>query len=433
LLNAIWSSTVQHVDAIGQLPVTVEGEQTTCGRVVGAGQDVRAGGGFIIPSSWLVKVLPEHGNGSKWTERGMVGGAMTRKRLGRRWVVLAVALAAVLLPLVTFGAATATHLALPAPSGAHAIGRLRLAWVDQRRAESVTPDEGDRREVIAEVWYPAQADGGSATLYVPELDRIADALVGSGELGAVQAWGLRFVRAHGRMDAAVAATPERFPVVVLSPGGATNAEFYASFAEDLASLGYVVIGLNHPYDVAAVALQNGTVATYSRPEPPRAEYVETRVAERVADIRFALDRLAELEAGDGPLGGRLDLDRVGVMGHSLGGIAAAQACVVDPRLDACLNLDGVQGGGPFSVRPGGAVPAQPFLFVTKETSLAPPIEQLFVEHVTAARIVIAGAAHGDFSDGPLFEPSLNPFTRPIDRTNASIRVAIRDFFGRTLA
>lgn len=356
---------------------------------------------------------------------------MGRIRRGRR-VVAALILVAIVLPLATFGVGTAANLALPAPTGDHAIGRLRLAWVDPNRPEPVTTDERDRREVIAEIWYPAQPGSGEVTAYIPELARIADGLVASGELDRLQAWGLRFVRAHGRADEAVAATPGAFPVILLSPGGATNVEFYASFAEDLASLGYVVVGLNHPYDVAAVALHDGTVATYTRPDPPRPDYVESRVAARVADTLFALDRLTELNAGEGPLSGRLDLGQVGMLGHSLGGIAAAQACVADPRLKACLNLDGVQGGGPFSVRPGGPVPTQPFRFITKEPTLAPAIEQLFTYHPSAERIVVPGAAHGDFSDGPLFEPTANPFNRPIERTNATIRAAIREFFQRTL-
>ncbi len=49
-----------------------------------------------------------------------------------------------------------------------------------------------------------------------------------------------------------------------------------------------------------------------------------------------------------------------------------------------------------------------------------------------SRTVIADAAHRDFSDGPLFEPSLLPFPRTIDRVNAQIRGAIREFFQQTL-
>jgi predicted dienelactone hydrolase len=358
---------------------------------------------------------------------------MGRERAGRwrrRRVVVAMVLALTLLPAAAYGTGTAAHLALPEPTGPHGIGRFRVGWVDQDRPEPLTPDQDDRRELIAEVWYPAVTGSGAATAYLPELDRVADGLVASGELARVQVWGLRYVRAHGRQGAAVAATAQGLPVVLLSPGNATNAEFYASFAEDLASLGFVVVGLNHPYDVAAVALQGSAVAVHTR--TGESDYVERRVAERVADARFALDRLAELHAGDGPLAGRLDLDRVGMMGHSLGGLAAAQTCLAEVRLKACLNLDGVQAGGPFSVRPGGVVPAQPFLFVTKETALAPAIEQSFAEHPSAGRVVIAGAAHGDFADGPLFEPGLNPFARQIDRTNASIRAATREFFQRAL-
>jgi predicted dienelactone hydrolase len=221
-------------------------------------------------------------------------------------------------------------------------------------------------------------------------------------------------------------------VVLLSPGNATNAEFYASFAEGLASHGIVVVGINHPYDVAAVALADGSVAVLAPPGQPPREFIASRVAERVADARFVLDRLGELNQGDGPLAQRLDLSRVGIMGHSLGGLTAAQACAADARFKACLNLDGLQEGGPFSVRAGGPVPTQPFMLITKASTLSPSAEQQLRAIPNLSLIVIPGAAHRDFSDGPLFEPSFTPFTRSIDRINAQIRGEVRAFFQQTL-
>ena len=354
---------------------------------------------------------------------------MAQRRSTRRILVVAI-LAALIVPTLGYTTAAASNLALPTPTGPHAVGRLRLAWSDPTRPEIATPAQGDTREVIAEVWYPALPGTGDATPYVPELARVADGLIASSELGPVQAWGLRFVRAHGRAGADVAAAPATFPVLLFSPGGATNAEFYASFVEDLASRGYVVVGLNHPYDVAAVALADGTVATYTRTDTP--DSVALRVDERAADLRFALDRLGALNQGDGPLAGRLDLDRVGALGHSLGGLAAAQACATDSRIKGCANLDGIQAGGPFGARPADPVPGQPFVFITKEASPPPALATLLAAHPNATRVVIPGAAHRDFSDGPLFEPAPNPFSRPIERANAQIRTALREFFERVL-
>lgn len=344
-------------------------------------------------------------------------------------VLVAVAVAIIALPLI----ASVVRLAIPAPSGPHAIGRMRLSWTDPSRSEHLTAVESDRREVIAEVWYPARARSGHRAPYFPDLTRVAAGLARSGEINRFQAWGLRFVRAHGRAQAAPADAVAPFPVVVLSPGNATNAEFYASFSEDLASHGFVVVGINHPYDVGAVALDDGSIAVLAPTDSPGQEFTAVRVVERVADVRFTLDRLAELNEGAGPLAGRLDLARIGVMGHSLGGLAAAQACVADARFDACLNLDGLQDGGPFSVKAGEPIPQQPFLFITKEAALHPRLEALLATVPTYSRVIIPEAAHRDFSDGPLFEPAFLPLPRTIDRVHEQVRRATREFFQQVLA
>ena len=66
------------------------------------------------------------------------------------------------------------------------------------------------------------------------------------------------------MDAEVAKSQMHYPVIILSPGNGTNIEFYASLASEIASHGYIVAGLNHPYDVPAVELSNGDIAPYDR-------------------------------------------------------------------------------------------------------------------------------------------------------------------------
>ena len=294
-----------------------------------------------------------------------------------------------------------------------------------------------QREVIALVWYPAKPGTGEKAPYIPNLNRIASGLRASGEVNPIEVAGLPLIRTSAMQDASVSTSAETYPVIVLSPGSGTNVEFYSALAEDLASHGYIVVGINHPYDVAAVALSDGTVAQYvlgPMDFQQRAAFTADRIAQHVTDLRFALDQLEALNAsGAGLLAGRLDLDLVAAVGHSIGGITAVQACEADPRFDACANLDGLQSGGPFSADENPTLPVQPFLFLTKEEELHPRIVQM-LEALSAESylVVIHGASHDSFTDGPSLIPSPLPLPNKADRIMASTRSYLLAFLDHTL-
>lgn len=321
-------------------------------------------------------------------------------------------------------------------TGPYAVGRTTRRWIDPARPEPLTEAPGDFREVMAEIWYPAEAGTGLPAPYFPDLERLAPNLAASGEVSALEVFGLRYIRSHSRLEARVAGRG-RWPVVLLSPGNGTNVEFYAGLADDLASHGYVVVGLNHPYDVAAVARTDGQIAQFV-PGPQalaeREPWVAERVAVRAADALFVLKQLAALDAAPADsLAGRLDLDHAAIMGHSLGGLTAAQACRAEPRLRACLNLDGLQRGGPFSVQPGAPPPDQAFMFITKEAALPAALRAQF-EAVRAGsyRVVLTGARHDSFTDGPLLTPALLPIAGEAERLLALTRTYCLAFFDQTL-
>ena len=149
--------------------------------------------------------------------------------------------------------------------------------------------------------------------------------------------------------------------------------------EDLASHGYIVFAVDHPHDAfcvvfpdgravpfdqarwdAAIKRPGGAVAVSVAQYPPRGRH-PLRV-DRIMDLARA-PRATALFAG------QLDSQHVGVFGHSLGGLAAARTCEVDPRPRACMNQDADLRGLPFILSsPGGQI-TQPFLFFASQHSL----------------------------------------------------------------
>lgn len=312
-----------------------------------------------------------------------------------------------------------SQLELPAPTGPYDVGRAVFRWVDSSRPEILTEDPADFREVIVLVWYPAEAGTGVKAGYFPYVSSLSKTLLQSGEMEWWQVFGLRFMRSRSRLDARPVKAQDPFPVVILSPGNGTNTELYTSLAGEIASHGYIVLGVNHPYDVAAVHLSGGSVAVYNKDQwtlNPRAHqsYTAERIKVRTADVLYILNQLEALNS-NGPFAGSVDVDSVAAAGHSLGGITASEACKADPRFKACLNFDGLQQGGPFSKDEAAAPPGQPFLFLTKEAQLHPRLLGRFESMSESYWIVVHGASHQSFTDGPLLEALLLPGPDQADR------------------
>jgi dienelactone hydrolase len=233
---------------------------------------------------------------------------------------------------------------LPVPTGRHRVGRVSFDWVDPGRTEIYSPDPRDRRALVVWVWYPA-APGPDAerAVYLPEPWAPAGQLLGLDAAG---------LHSHALVNAPVADDQSSYPVLVLSPSGFPPL-LLAAIAEELASHGYVVVGVNHTYETTVTVFADGRVVPISSDAvagvlgPQTGPYQE-RFRERAAvcdykaaDLASVADQLEQLPAdAAGLLGGRLDLDRLGGFGHSFGGNAALEWCRNDPRCQAAVNLDG---------------------------------------------------------------------------------------------
>ena len=328
------------------------------------------------------------------------------------------------------------QLQLSATSGPYAVGQTVYKWVDASRPEVLTTDPDDFREIIALIWYPAERGTGTKHAYFPGLSIVSKALVESGEVASWEVFGLQFMRSQSVLNAKPVKSDGPYPILIFSPGNGTNIEFYSSLASEIASHGYIVVGLNHPYDVAAVELSDHKIAQFYKEQgsldrSANQVFIAGRIKVRTLDVIFALHQLEDLNINS-PFTGMLNLKSVAVAGHSLGGITASEACKADSGFHACLNFDGLQKGGPFSTEETALPPKQPFMFITKESQLHPKLIEKFKSMKESYWVVIHGASHDSFTDTRLLQPSLLPLANQEDRFMYLIQTYTLAFLDQTL-
>jgi len=307
-----------------------------------------------------------------------------------RAIVVAIAIASV---AVTRAAAptpqteTAGAFDLPAPTGPYPVGTTTWRVTDPARKETFTAT-GEPRQVEVHAWYPAAAPRKGAP--APYLrDGLAEVRTFATVFRASRSVfdGLEKVKTHAELDAAPRVTPRKLPVLVFSHGYTGIPSASTALAEDLASHGYAVLHIVHPYEATAVTLSDGRVVSMLTPAgtllPPigdvmsewRTEdesmaavtksedaaeqgkimrgylsglsHTEEALARWVADDRLVLDKLSALppRTPASRLAAALDLTRLGALGHSMGGVAAGQFCLDDRRCKAAMNLDGIPQSG----------------------------------------------------------------------------------------
>jgi predicted dienelactone hydrolase len=346
---------------------------------------------------------------------------MDRKRLARRifkgFAALAMAgILGVAALLASLWLEHRTEVTLPAPTGPFAVGRAAYAWADAA-SDTLAPVPGTKRGLVVRIWYPAAGGQPAPTgEYLPARLRAAVERDRGSLNTKFLTRDLSRVHTHSIPDADVSRRQPSYPVAIMRTGASAEVWNYSTLAEDLASHGYVVVGFDAPYRTNVVVFPDGRVVERTPEnnpelcgEQPLAQQdrcMNKVLAAWTADIAFALDRLARLNASDpsGKFTGRLDMSRVGVFGHSFGGAQAAQFCHEDTRCKAGIDLDGAPFGS--VVREGLH---QPFMFVLSgQIHSSDPETRQVLANIQSIydrlppdgrlRVEIRGANHFLFSD-----------------------------------
>lgn len=306
---------------------------------------------------------------------------------------------------------------LPKPTGSFAVGRTVYDWRDDRTNDALAPLPGTKRELFVWLWYPA-ANGKSAAdgEYLPSALRSAITRQMGVLLSHFLTTDLTKVRAHSLLTANVSPLRQSYPVIIMRGGASLEAASYSTLAEDLASHGYVVVGIDAPYRTGIVAFPDGRVIQRTPENDPelclkKPSAERDRCANRIlsawdSDIAYVLDRLAQISTSDpaGQFSGKLDMTRVGIFGHSFGGAQAAQFCSEDSRCQAGVDLDGALEGGVIQ-----AGINHPFMFLLSDHSReSDPESQKIRSDILSVYqripsnerllVTIRGANHFTFSD-----------------------------------
>ena len=299
---------------------------------------------------------------------------------------------------------------LPEPTGPYPAGTVSVWLTDTSRPDPWVPGV-NARELMVSLWYPAVPSDGRRARYMTPAE--SELHLASRAIAGIPPDLLSTVKTNAVSDARPAGRQHSLPLVVLSPGFTSSRSTLTALAEDLASHGYVVAGIDHTYESHATAFPDGRVTTCLAREAPRRDRKDEVAAGRAADVRFVLDELTGAHPA-WPGAGLIDPSRMAMAGHSAGGAAAIAAMLADSRVRAGIDMDG-STAAPI---PDEGL-ARPFLFLGKQSNYTPGSgraattgrdwKRLRGAVITWERdwelltgwkrwLVVAGAVHASFTD-----------------------------------
>lgn len=257
---------------------------------------------------------------------------------------------------------------MPEPTGKYAVGTISRHLTDETREETITDEPGDKRELMVNVWYPVDAEAAKSMPKEHFASELSEAIRGGYSFPKQLFSHVKTIPTHVVKDAAISTAEKKYPVVLFSPGNSSTRFQSMTTVEELVSHGFIVVGIDHPYTAAKVVFPDGREIVWK-------EWLQTdsaaemykfnsgMVGIRAADASFVLDTLTQWNANDPDerLTGKLDLDHVGIFGHSLGGATAAETLATDGRFKAGLSWEGATWG-----TVAHTALKQPFMYIMTE-------------------------------------------------------------------
>ena len=198
----------------------------------------------------------------------------------------------------------------PVPRGEFAVGTVIYHWHDVSRQEVYVRDPLMRRELLVQCWYPGEKlppKSNAAEVVrakepylhsvLPHLAKMIRGWYGVPEFFLNNVFGDVFVHAQQKLP--LAAKKQKYPVIVFSHGLGSLSAAHTVYAENLASNGYIVFGINHSYDCLVTTFPDGRAygLNFKWNQTNQIDYLERVIDTWAQDVSFVIDMLARLNYG----------------------------------------------------------------------------------------------------------------------------------------
>ncbi len=237
----------------------------------------------------------------------------------------------------------------PTPSGDFPVGTESYDLIDPARAGIYSDGAQTNRKIKLQIWYPAETSKGYKRVkWIEDGLPVIRSLAKDMYLPWFAIDQTALIDSHSFKGAPISGGQAQYPVVVISHGWSGFRNLHNDFAEELASNGYIVCGIDHTYGSVATVFDSGEVATVNYQALPKRNvtpdfltYAEKLVDTYAGDMTLVLDALSDFQDGTkvSKFSGRINLDQIGVMGHSTGGGGAVAVALRDSRVKAVMGLD----------------------------------------------------------------------------------------------
>jgi len=235
---------------------------------------------------------------------------------------------------------------MPAPSGSYHVGTQSFTLIDETRPAIYSSDLNDHRKINYQMWYPSDdVDGYEQAPWLYDGKPIAKGVAKMMGLPAFSLNHTTLIESHSYIDAPLSNKQDQYPVVIISHGWTGFLNLHTDIAELLASHGYIVISIDHTYGSAATVFEDDVAylnrdALPNRDKTPNfLDYGNTLINTYAGDITALINQMETFNNGDTQFTDKLDLDQIGLIGHSTGAGAAVTTAIQDERVKLVLGMD----------------------------------------------------------------------------------------------
>ncbi|KAJ6782110.1 hypothetical protein PWT90_08399 [Aphanocladium album] len=242
-------------------------------------------------------------------------------------------------------AAVSAAFLVAGPSGPHAVAYNTAVLTDDHRQDPYAPTPQKRRVPIS-VYLPVDVSRKPCPKQtLPYMTPAVAAHYGqlAAQIGLANDTFAKFDMEYCNLQKLCSKkTRGSFPLVLYDTGLGPARGLYGAKARDVASQGYVVVTVDHPYDAGIVEYPDGSVVESIPFNDTEAEVVNF-LKVRGQDLSFVLAQLQNSGVRTKILAhytSTIDFSRVVSIGHSLGGVASELIANTESLIRGAVNMDG---------------------------------------------------------------------------------------------